>query len=479
MPRARIRIAVLVAAFATAIANTASAQASAAQASPPPSVISAYSLAAPVGTTASGLVVRAVVPAGGDCPRLTVTDVDGTVRVLPMRVRPLPARTSPAFDAITVCSRPMPAHAARASVSGVDVPAHLPTSIDRLAMLGDTGCRIASWQVQDCSDQAAWPLARIAQAVADADPDAILINGDFFYREAACPADQQAACGSSPPPVTVMPFTDTAYGWIADALLPMAPMLAAAPLVITRGNHEACNRGGNGFFLLMDPREGTEDTCAPTPSAGGLTAAATVPTSTYAVDLAVTAKRTLRLAIVDSAGGNDVSISPYAAIQRPTYVAAARLTTDRRGRESWLFTHRPLYAIVPDVYSIPGQPFNPWSSADQTAASTGLLGTYDLVFGSHMHLAQAVQLPGLPPQLVLGNGGTLLDPAIGYPLPTTGPLADGMTYPAPSWAWVHVDFGFTIATPGSSPGQWRLSMRDTKGRQVARCGLADRTLYCR
>jgi hypothetical protein len=34
--------------------------------------------------------------------------------------------------------------------------------------------------------------------------------------------------------------------------------------VVVRGNHEDCNRGGNGYFIYMDPREGTEKTCAPT-----------------------------------------------------------------------------------------------------------------------------------------------------------------------------------------------------------------------
>jgi len=345
-------------------------------------------------------------------------------------------------------------------------------------MLADTGCRIASWQVQDCSDESAWPLARISAAIARDQPDAIVYNGDFFYREAACPISAQARCGGSPPPVDGMPFTDSAYGWLADVFVPMAPMLAVAPLIVTRGNHEACNRAGNGYFWFFDPREGTSQTCAPSMVDGVLTAAPTVPSTAYAIDLAVSPGRTLRMAVVDSAGGNDAVVDAYAPIQRVAYERAARLTPARAGRQSWLLTHRPIYGFVTNEFAIPGQPFNPWTSADQSAAAWGLLGTYDLVFSSHLHQASVVQLPGLPGQLILGNAGALLDSPGGYPLPTTGaPAGDGRAYPAPSSAWVAARFGYALAEP-LDDGAWRLWMKDPTGQRFARCGLRERSLTC-
>jgi hypothetical protein len=75
----------------------------------------------------------------------------------------------------------------------------MPMQADRLALLGDTGCQVDVLEIQDCASVEAWPLAAISQAVADAAPDAILMNGDFLYREGACPANAQALCGSSPP----------------------------------------------------------------------------------------------------------------------------------------------------------------------------------------------------------------------------------------------------------------------------------------
>ena len=464
--------------FALGVAITAPAAADAPSKAISTNVITAYSLAAPSSTARSGIVVRAVVPDGAPCPTLDVVIThkgDDRLRTVPMWVRGAPATTAPAFESITVCSAHMPTGAVRATVAGRSVPARMPIAVDRIALFGDSGCRIVSYVVQDCADTQAWPLSVISASIAREHPDAVLYTGDFFYREAACPEDEQDECGSSPAPVIGLPFTDSAYGWIADVLLPMTPMLSTAPLVVTRGNHEACYRGGNGYFLLFDPRDGTEATCAPVVGSAGLTAAPTVPTPTYAIDLPIAAGRTLRLAIVDSAGGSDTSVTSFAAQQRPAYQRAAELTRQAAGRESWLLTHRPIYGYVTSTFAQPGVPFNPWTSADQTAAAMGLLDTFDMVLSGHVHIAQMVQLPGLPGQLVLGNGGTLLDPAIGYPLPTTAP---GSGYPSPSWAWVAPEFGYAIATPNAEDRSWRISMRDPSGSQFARCGLKNSSLYC-
>lgn len=450
-----------------------------AQAAASSSAIAAYSIAAPISTAPSGLVARAIVAAGVDCPTLDVTSVGGAARSITMRERPRPDRTSPAFDSLTVCSSVMPRGSVSASIEGRPIPARMPARTTRLALMGDSGCRITAWEVQDCADPDEWPLARIATEIAKERPDAIIMNGDYFYREAPCPAADQALCGSSPSPVTGMPFTDSAYGWLADVFVPMAPMLSVAPLIAIRGNHEACYRGGNGYFYFLDPREGTSNACAPVDVNGTLTAAPTLPSDTYAIDLPVAAGRTLRLAVVDSAGGNDSAVDAYAAILRPAYAKAAALTTPRTGRESWLVTHRPIFGILPTVFATPGQPFSQWSSYDQGAAAYGLLDSYDMIFSSHQHLAQAVQLPGLPGQLILGNAGTELYPTIGYSLPTTAyTVGEGKTYPMPSWAWVDVKFGYAMATPNETAGSWRLDMKAADGSRFARCGVRDRSLYC-
>lgn len=433
--------------------------------------IAAYSLAAPKGESPSGLVARAIVPGGTSCPRLVVLRADGTERSVPMTPRRAPATTGGSFSAFTACSADIPARAVQARVGTAVIPAAMPTRVTRMAIFGDTGCRLKGSTVQDCSTQQTWPLARISSSIANDRPDLILFTGDFFYREAACPDAQQASCAGSPAPVPGAPFKDTAYSWAADVFTPMSPLFSAAPIVVTRGNHEACNRGGNGYFLYFDPREGTEGTCAPVAGADGVL---TVPTNdlnpTYAVDVRIDARRSLRLVVVDSAYGWDCDPSALVAAQRTRYVEAQRLA---RGRTSWLVVHRPIVGWQPNTDC---SPTGGWISADQAVASTGLLGPYQMMLSSHIHAAEAINIPGLPGQLVIGNGGTLLEEVAGT-IPSTGPSFPGASYPGPSSSWFASRFGYVLATPGTGK-DWVMHMRDPQGTTFATCTLAKKRISC-
>ena len=59
------------------------------------------------------------------------------------------------------------------------------------------------------------------------------------------PSDQPGCAGS--------PYGDNWAVWQKDFFNPAAPLLAAAPWVLVRGNHELCDRGGHGWFRLLDP----------------------------------------------------------------------------------------------------------------------------------------------------------------------------------------------------------------------------------
>jgi len=444
------------------------------------SPIAAYSIAAPTSVAASGLVARAVVPAGATCPDLVV---DG--RALRTKARLAGPTTGAAFAPIMACERVMPRGASSASFGGLTIPAAMPARVRTLVMFGDSGCRIKGTIVQNCASTTDWPLARIARRISATKPDVIAFTGDFLYRESACPATLQDACGASPAPLGGMPFTDSAYGWMADVLMPMAPMLRTAPIVAVRGNHEACFRGGNGFFMLMDPRPDTADICAPTQAANGALVAATPnPTAPYAIDLPISGTRTTRLVVTDSADGDDSAVTSTAALLRPRYAQAAALAAPRAGRESWLVTHHPIFGLAaPDPTDAGPQ----WTSADQEAASFGLLGNYRMIVGSHIHLAEAVQIPGQPGQIVIGNGGSSLYPAP-TAIPAYGPLASPngtpldsslAPYPTATRMWAQSKFGYAVATPGSASGKWAITLRDDAGRVFGTCTLSGRALTCR
>ena len=447
------------------VANAATAHAAVAD------PVAAYALVAPVGASPSGLVARAVMPMGVGCPRLRVVKADGSQQSVPMTKRAAPPTTGAAFSSLTSCTADIPAGAIRASIGTASIPAAMPRSVDRMAILGDTGCRMKGSTFQDCSDPSAWPLARVATSIAKERPDLIVFTGDFFYREAACPDAEAALCGGSPPPIAGMPFKDTAYSWAADVFTPMSPLFPSAPIVVVRGNHEECSRGGNGYYIYMDPREGTEGTCAPfTTPDGTLSVPQNNLDPTYAADVRVSDARTLRLVVVDSAGDDDCEPTELVPLQRTRYERAQQLVGDR---EAWLLVHRPIAGWQP---SDDCSPDGGWITGDEAVASVGLLDGFQMLLSSHIHLAQAVNIPGLPGQLVIGNGGTLLEPG-SAPIPARGPAFTGVSYSAPTSSWMDIRFGYVMATPAAGRG-WTMRMHEPTGTVFATCALDAKRIAC-
>jgi hypothetical protein len=366
-------------------------------------------------------------------------------------------------------------------VAGVTIPARIQRGLDEIAIFGDSGCRIRGGTSQDCNSPKTWPLPRVARSIARERADLVIFLGDFHYREQECPEASNDACGGSPAPLIGAPFTDSAWSWVADSLIPMAPILRSAPLVVVRGNHELCDRGGNGYFLMFHPGFGNGSACAP--SSWGV--APVVYEPTWSTDLSIAGGRSLRLITVDSANGNDTRIDDsIAAMQRPLFDSARDMAEG--ANESWLLTHRPISGLVStELLPVPPGTATPWSSVTNTYSSFGLLNRFDLMLSSHLHLAQAVTVPSLPPQVVLGNAGADPEPTAGYGIPTYGPLTDGegnplapgMEIPTATSLHTWVEFGYAIATPAGQG--WRLEFKDVSGRRFASCVAQERDMSCR
>jgi len=436
----------------------------------------AYSLVAPLQASPSGLVARAVLPAGGSCPQLEVTGADP----VQMDRRTPGATTKGYFDDVVVCSAPIPTGATAASVAGQDIPAAMPTDLQTVAAFGDSGCLIKK-VVQNCRED--WPLRPLAEQVARAQPDLIIDVGDYYYRERACPSDAQDKCGGSPAPARGVPFIDSAAGWIADYFDPVSPMFSAAPLLAVRGNHELCSEAGNGYFLFLDYRDGSEDVCAP--RADGR--APVVQTKPWKVDVPLITGKDLRLVVVDSAHGWDYGISPWAGRQRGLYQRAATMAKNPGGL-SWLVTHQPPLAITTTKYNPGNVPnWTNWVAVDQTVGSRGLLKRYAAIVSGHLHLSQVVKIPGLPPQFVFGGGGTFLDPPDGYTTPKYGPLANSKgepmvpgfkPYPKDEYRWIEVQHAFGLARPNPAQGAWDVEYIKPDGSTLATCTVRNEVPDC-
>jgi hypothetical protein len=207
---------------------------------------------------AGQLAVRAIVAEGLPCPLASVENQARTMRVRAGGNGKTAAGNdkNPTFEppfAVASCEIDVPATTGQVEVGGQ--PVAMPkATVQRIVLLGDTGCRIkisANGQgdpLQDCSSADAWPWARIARAAAREKPDLVIHVGDYHYRE---------YCDD---PLRCTPLRErgvvVSYGWVgwqADFFVPAAPLLAQAPWVFVRGNHENCDRGGEGWMRFLSP----------------------------------------------------------------------------------------------------------------------------------------------------------------------------------------------------------------------------------
>src|ERR1700722_13770720 len=244
---------------------------------------------------------------------------DGTAA--PMNVRAEPGQAfgnvKPAQFPVRSCEVAVPAGAIAALLDGKPLPPVRPHP-QRIVMFGDTGCRLLKGNpTQSCNDINSWPFPKVAAMAAAARPDLVIHVGDYHYREDACPAGN-AGCAGSP----------WGYGWDAwnaDFFAPAAPLLAAAPWVLVRGNHEDCVRAGEGWFRFLD-RAPMEPTCRD-----------------FTGDFVARAGA-FSLIVVDGAAAEDPKaasdMTAMASVLRRQFLdALAKVPA-----EAWLTTHRPLNA---------------------------------------------------------------------------------------------------------------------------------------
>lgn len=282
---------------------------------------------------------------------------------------------------VSVCELEIPATATRAEIDGRALPRPPSASISSIAIIGDTGCRMKKGvPFQACNDPAAWPFATIAAQAAETLPQAVLHVGDYLYREAPCPIGDDGCKGS--------PWGDSWQSWNADFFAPAAPLLKAAPWIVVRGDHESCTRAGEGYFRFLDPRP-YDGNCSDL-------------TQPYTVALPG-----LSLIVMDSSGANiEAQEKPRAAAYRKQLKALGKQQGD-----TWLATHMPFWAIR--AFAEPDKPSAELTKALATAAQGLPLAGIGQIVTGHIHIFEAISFADKRPnQLVVGTGGTSLDPPL-------------------------------------------------------------------
>jgi len=420
-------------------------------------------------------IARAITTAAV-CPELVVDGVARPmlVRALPATVPLRPTRSSPAESKpsafpVLVCEGPLPSGAAHASVAGLVLP--VPKGAPRrIVVIGDTGCRLkrSDATFQACNDANAWPFAEVADAAAAARPDLVIHVGDYHYRENACPSDN-AGCAGSP----------WGYGWDtwdADFFTPARRLLATAPWIVVRGNHESCDRGGQGWWRFLDPR----------PFAAGRDCndAADDAIGDFSEPYAVPITADTQFLVFDS---SKVGVDPLLATEPMyrTYTAQLReafgLANRRPGVHNLFMNHHPILAFAPDPRTVPTglYPGNGSLQSVLRPINGEMLfpRSVDAVLAGHVHLFEMVSYATAhPTQIVSGNGGVWADVSLPPALPPGATPAPGATIE--SIVSTNRSGYLILERDPAAGGAWRLEARDRQGRLFTTCTLRDGKTRC-
>jgi hypothetical protein len=364
------------------------------------------------------------------------------------------------------CETALPAGSKHADIAGRALP--LPgADVKRIVVIGDTGCRLKGKEFQDCSDPDAYPFARVAASAAAWKPDLVVHVGDFHYREDPCPADRSGCAGS--------PYGYGWDAWNADFFAPGHALLASAPWVLARGNHETCARGGQGWWRFLDAHRYDPAANCDDPAADDRADY----TDPYAVPLGGDAQ----LIVFDSANTNwkgfkpgDARIGRYADTWRKIDQLA------RRQRYNIAVDHHPLYAFgaTRDAHTGAITLFGGDAGLTQVFGALDprlLPATVDMLLSGHVHLWEQTSFStDHPTQFVAGFAGTAEDIV---PLPQTPPAgqspAPGATLDAMS-SWID-GFGF-MTMERTGPDTWRVVVHDRDGKARNTCTVQGRRSTC-
>jgi hypothetical protein len=279
-------------------------------------------------------------------------------------------------------------------------------------------------------------------------PDLVVQVGDYLYRESPCPPGDMGCQGS--------PYGDNWTTWQADFFTPAAPLLQAAPWIVTRGNHEICKRNGTGYALLLDPA----------PVGNQVPPACTPMIDQYQVDYAAT-----RFIILDSSDAADEC--PNAGCDSKPYAEQFAKMHPKPG--TWLVTHRPIWGFTTAKDKSGGRSLAIRNMTLQAALNNGKLPkSFDLVLSGHIHLWEVLSFAdGRSPQFVLGSGSTELAHKIRQPL-------DGQKIGGTTVASASTDhrFGYTLFEPSKSGGHWTATYYDTRGKQRSACKVEPTKVTC-
>lgn len=424
-----------------------------------------------------------VLPSGeGVCPQITIDGISSrmTMRAAAglMALRTTEYQPSiPANFPVSVCETILPSNAKFVSVAGQPLP--VPKKIpNRILLIGDSGCRMNTTTLQNCDDPSDWPFSTLSQFAAQLEPDLVMHMGDYQYREVPCSSSGGCPTNANSP---------WGYGWNtwqADFFTPATPLLAKAPWIVVRGDHEICTRGGQGWFRFLDPNPYTQVRSCNDPNNDTIANYS----SSYALDLGGGS----RIVVFDSSdvsSGTTVSDpnnNYYQQFMQTFVMAANPFYTNT------IFTnHHPILGYsIPKSKSIP--PGNPTLQGvmnnvmnylyPSAATNSYYPNSINMAFHGHVHSMQAINFaftgPTYPATIVSGGGGDALAdsfPTTTPPFYTRDVVAPGLNPSNMIW---NNNYGFALLDRIGNSAFWKFTLYDKSGNIFAVCTQAGRQLNC-
>ncbi len=413
-----------------------------------------------------GWVVRALT-ADAACPELTWAGgrMALATRAAPMAVPPRDTGGQPDAKVsqfpLRSCEAPWPEGVLQARVGARLVNGPAPR-IQRVLVLADTGCRMKQSEnaFQDCNDPERWPFATIAAQAAKLKPDLVLHIGDLHYRESPCPAFRPGCAGSA------WGYGDDA--WQADFFVPAAPLLASAPWLVVRGNHESCQRAGVGWYRYFDGYAPSATRHCIDPAhddEGEFTPPFAFPMGVneqwLVFDSAYAASRAYR--------GDERAFARYAEQLRAVQALAAK------SAHNLFLNHHPVLGFGGSAQGQAKPGHVGLQSVMQTVFPGRLFAPQvDAVLNGHVHLFEALDFASdHPAALVLGNAGSAMEGRV-------SPASALASEPAPGAKVKHfaTQDGFGFATLDRTAQGWHLTEWNDKGQPVVQCDLQGAALAC-
>lgn len=391
------------------------------------------------------------------------------VRALPANV---PARGQAPYDSkaalfdVLTCEATWPAGVNSAQVAGQTLAAPK-ADIQRIVVIADTGCRMNGSEnaFQDCNDPVAWPFAQVAQSAALTKPDLVIHIGDMHYRESPCPPGNVGCAGS--------PWGYGFDAWQADFFAPAKPLLAAAPWVFVRGNHEICARAGQGWFRFVDTQAWQAERSCNDPANDN--------DADFSNPYAVQITPDTQFIVFDSAKASgkpytekDAAFGKYKAnLQLSDALSALK-------PHNFFMSHHPLLAVASGKKAqnpLPGGTVGLQSVFKTNHPLRLFAPQIDVAMHGHIHVFEALAFKSAhPTSLVLGNSGSANDGN----LPTSVP-AGFQAYPG---AVVEdyvatASYGFaTLDRQTGGPGQWLMTAFNVQGIPLFKCAITGSKSKC-